>query len=131
MNGVATPYAAPVANLLSFPVRLGDGGGFAARDDADEAYYAEELAQLVQTEPGERELVPGYGLNDPTFGALDAAMLTAQVTLYGPPVAIVMVTQRPVGSNRTDVSVSFKPRADLAVGDDTASGEPAAGTESQ
>lgn len=96
-----------MTRLISFPFRVDPTGSVAARDDSDVEYLGEELAQLIQTHPGERELVPLYGLNDPAYAGLDAAMLTGQVSLFGPPVQITKVESRPLNDTQTDVVVYF------------------------
>lgn len=75
-------------NLISYPFRLAPNGNVVVRPDDDEAYYAEELACLALTVPGERELVPQYGLEDPTFGDFVREELKAKVDMFGPPVRI-------------------------------------------
>jgi hypothetical protein len=101
-----------VTNLISFPFRLAGTGSIASRDDGDENYLAEELAQLVQTHPGERELVPTYGLNDPAFATFDKAMLIAQVATFGPPVSIQRVEVRTLSDEQQDVVIKFEPALD-------------------
>lgn len=98
-----------MTNLISYPFRLTGTGAVASRDDGDEEYLAEELAQLVQTHPGERELVPTYGLNDPAYTDFDKAMLIAQVTVFGPPVTIEAVEAQYLSDTEQDIVVRFTP----------------------
>ena len=111
-----------MTELISHPFRLAGTGSVASRDDGDENYLAEELAQLVQTHPGERELVPTYGLNDPAFTTFDKAMLIAQVSTFGPPVTIQRVNIRVLSDEKQDVVIKFEPALDtggpLYVGQD-------------
>lgn len=93
--------------LLSYPFRLATGGAVATHDDASSDYHMEELAQLIATRPGERELTPTYGLADPAFAGFDQAMLVAQVGLFGPPVKITGVEVTPVSDVERDVVVYF------------------------
>jgi hypothetical protein len=102
-----------MTTLISFPFRLSTNGSVATREDGDEDYYAEELAVLLMTVPGERVLLPGYGLNDPTFAELDQSVLTAQVALYGPPVAITSLSSTYTSDTQQDVVVGFEPINEL------------------
>lgn len=76
-----------MARLLAYPVRLDPNGAFATLEDGEE-YYAQELAGLVMTEPGERPLVPEYGVEDPTFGEMDQLSIQSKVDMFGPPVEL-------------------------------------------
>jgi hypothetical protein len=95
--------------LLSFPMRLAANGSFVTRDEDDPAYYAELIAALVATREGERELVPTFGTQDPTFTQLDARELSHKVELFGPPVRILTVTETQVTASTVDVRVEFTP----------------------
>lgn len=110
MQPVGAPpvYPESVTDLISFPFRLDPSGAVATRDDGSDEYLAEELAQLIQTNPGERELVPTYGLNDPTYAEVDQAMLAAQVATFGPPVQVQSVTTRFLSDEVQDVVVEFE-----------------------
>lgn len=95
--------------LISFPFRLSAVGQVVTRQDFTNEYYAEELGCLVGTIPGERPLVPTYGLTDPTFQAVDANEIAAKAALFGPPVRIVRVTPQWLPNNRQDVLIEFEP----------------------
>lgn len=118
-------YPDRMVDLISFPFRVGSSGTVVVSDDAGVDYLGEELAQLIQTHPGERELVPAYGLNDPTYTRFDTAMLTAQCQLFGPPVTIDSVDTRYLDDTTQDVVVTFRPRStttDSATGNDNIDG---------
>ena len=74
-------------DLISYPFRLNKQGYVQTTEDGED-YYAEELAMLIKTQPGERGLVPDYGIADPTFSNFDTAELLSQISIYGPPVTI-------------------------------------------
>lgn len=76
------------AILISYPFRLASNGEVVIRPDSDDDYYAEELAGLVQTVPGERPLVPDYGIEDPTFNDWPEEELNAKIDMFGPPVDV-------------------------------------------
>lgn len=98
-----------MADLLSFPMRLGLNGSFVTRDEDDPAYYAELLGVLIATREGERLYAPTFGMQDPTFAAFDAQELSYKVEIYGPPVRIVSVSEDFVSTSAVDVTVEFTP----------------------
>lgn len=76
------------AILISYPFRLATNGEVVIRPDSDDDYYAEELAGLIQTVPGERPLVPDYGIEDPVYNEWPEEDLAAKIDLFGPPVEV-------------------------------------------
>lgn len=96
-------------HLISFPFRIGLNGSVVTRPDDSSDYYAEQLAQMCLTKPGERPQVPLYGINDPTYHQIDAQELAYKVDLFGPPVRIVSVTSQYVSATEQDVRVEFAP----------------------
>jgi hypothetical protein len=86
----------PAVELLSHPFRVtGAGRAATVSQESDEA-AAEGLGRLILTRIGERPLVPGYGIPDPTFAGLNIAALSSALIRYGPPVRIAGVeTARP------------------------------------
>src|SRR5687768_12192059 len=92
--------------LLSYPLRLALDGSFATVEDGMD-YYGEELAMLVRTIVGERELVPEYGIQDPTFHTLSKIELMEKVALFGPPVEIVKFNQVFTMDGRISVTVGY------------------------
>lgn len=98
-----------MAQLISFPFRLGPNGYIVTRDEDDPSYYAELIGVMVATHEGERELVPSFGMQDPTFTELDAQELAMKVETFGPPVRIITVSEEYVGQNVVNVRVEFTP----------------------
>jgi hypothetical protein len=96
-------------NLISFPFRVTPAGYVATLPDDSSEYYSDELGLLVGTTPGERELVPSYGLNDPTFAQVDENELAVKVAMFGPPVQITNVAHKWVSSTQQDVTIEFEP----------------------
>ena len=96
-------------NLISFPFRLSPMGYAVVKPDDSTEYYGEELGCLVGTLPGERPLVPLYGLTDPTFNAVDPNEIAIKVGLFGPPVRITGVTPKWVSPSQQDVIIEFEP----------------------
>lgn len=80
--------------LIGFPFRLNADGSLITHLDDSDDYYAGELAMMVLTRPGERELVPDYGIEDAAFGDFDEVELASQVATFGPPVSIKNIEQQ-------------------------------------
>lgn len=96
-----------MTQLLSFPFRLNPAGYAVTLPDGSDEYYAEELGLLVLTSPGERQQVPTYGMDDPVFSTVNAAVLASQVGTFGPPVKIASVNTTQVTESRQQITVSF------------------------
>lgn len=98
---VATP-------LLSYPFRLAAAGSVATVEEGSDLQLAQELAVAVLTRPGERVLVPEFGIADPTFVGFDDDALRLHIDLFGPPVDIDDVEVRYVNDRTQDVVVRFQ-----------------------
>ena len=75
-------------NLFAFPFRVAVNGTIITRDDDSDQCYTEELAMLCLTQPGERELVPSYGISDPVFGEFNQAELISKVSTFLPEIRV-------------------------------------------
>lgn len=100
--------------LLAFPFRINPNGSAAVQEDDTEQYYAAELAVMIQTEPGERLLVPGYGVEDLAFDPFPIMTLRAQIEQYGPPVVIQDTIMLQLDEETLAITVQF----DLVSADD-------------
>jgi hypothetical protein len=98
-----------MADLIAFPFRVGANGSVVTREQDEPAYYAELLGVMIATRLGERELVPSYGMSDPTFTVLSAQELASKVELFGPPVRILSMVETFVTATEQDVRVEFTP----------------------
>lgn len=78
-------------DLISHPFRLEANGAVATVEDGTEEAAAEGIAVLVLTRRGERDLVPGFGMIDPTFDELSVAELNVGLAEYGPDVIVTDV----------------------------------------
>jgi hypothetical protein len=96
-----------VADLISFPFRLSQTGSIVVHPEDSPEYYAELLAVLIGTVPGERTQVPLFGVSDPTFNQIDAHELTSKVNIFGPPVTIATVSTAQVSETEQDVLIEF------------------------
>lgn len=95
--------------LMSFPFRLGPDGSVVTLPQNSSDYYAELIAALIQTKPGELKQAPLFGVNDPTFAQIDAAELVYKVGLFGPPAQIISVRAKFITDTRQDIQVEFQP----------------------
>lgn len=62
---------------------------------------------LALTRTGERALVPGFGLPDPTFAGFERTQLAAALALWGPPVALARIDVSAVDDHTQAVEVNF------------------------
>lgn len=96
-----------VVDVLSFPLRRLPGGGFAGVEQDSHDHYAELITAIVMTRVGERDLCPGFGIPDPTFGQVDVASVATCAQIFGPPVRISSVDTVVTGPSTQTVTVSF------------------------
>lgn len=96
-----------MTQLMSFPYRLDKQGKAVTHDDKSEEYCAERLSIIVGTRPGERVMVPTFGVNDPAFEGFTAQALSIQVTQYGLPVEITKVRRSYLNDAQESVVVEF------------------------
>lgn len=93
--------------LLAHPFRLAGGGRAATLTDGTDAALADAVVRVVLTRPGELELVPAYGVPDPTWGgptrggagagggdatasAVDVARVNACLSTFGPAATVAL-----------------------------------------
>lgn len=96
-----------MTQLLSFPFRLDKQGFAITNDDESDVYCAERLSVLLGTRPGERQMVPTFGVNDPAFEGFTTSALSIQVAQYGLPVEIVRVRRSYLNDAQENVVVEF------------------------
>ncbi len=96
--------------MLAWPFRVRPNGRVATvEDDSDEA-VAQQLALLMLIEPGERPLVPEYGVPDPTYdlAGADGTTITAAIAAFGPQVTVDDVTETATADpTASDVRITF------------------------
>ena len=85
---------------MSHPFRLAPSGRVAVVEQGSPDHDVELVAALVSTRKGERELVPDFGVTDPTFGALERAEVTTGLKLFGPEVRVSISGPRPVSETQ-------------------------------
>lgn len=108
-----------MVKLISYPFRLNVGGSVVTKEEGED-YYGDELAMLIRTIPGERELVPDYGIEDPTFGTINDIELLEKISMFGPPVEITETKSAFVSEDRVAVNISYAelPLDSYDLGDD-------------
>lgn len=106
--GPGPAYSDRIASIISHPFRLARDGSIATVDQTSDAGLAEQIAVLALTRPGERPLVPGFGLPDPTFEGFEPSALAAAVALWGPDVLLDQVTVVQRDDSTQQVEVSFR-----------------------
>lgn len=95
-----------MAKALSFPPRIGPDGTFVKVEQNDDRGEAEALAQHLLIRPGERELHPVFGTNDPAFTFVSQSELAGGAATFGPFVEVntVDATQIQPGVVRVDIT---------------------------
>lgn len=78
-------------DLIAHPFRLEPNGSVATVEDGTEEAAAEGIAVIILTRKGERDLVPDFGLTDPTFDELSLAELNVALADFGPDVIVTDV----------------------------------------
>lgn len=109
--GLGTPARIPsfaVASILSHPFRFTADGRVATVDQASPIADAEQIAVLALTRLGERPLVPGFGMADPTFAGFETSALAAGLALWGPPVTVDRIDVTAVDDTSQLVQVAFR-----------------------
>lgn len=96
-----------MTKLLSFPFRIDKTGEAVTLDDESLAYCAERLSIILGTRPGERVMVPEFGINDPAFEGFATQALTVQVAQYGLPVEIGQVKRSYINDAQENVIIEF------------------------
>lgn len=97
-----------MARILSHPFRLLPNGAAAAVEQDSDAGDTEQIAVLIMTVAGERELAPGFGITDPAFEGFLPGEIAAGVAAYGPPVTIVDVDVIDINETEQRVEVTYE-----------------------
>lgn len=102
----------PVALVWDFPFRLGPGGSVAVVEQDSDRDVENGIAVATLTRPGERPLVPTFGIADPAFVGWEAPALARHLLDFGPAVDVLSATVARRGGDirgdREEVSVSWQ-----------------------
>lgn len=74
--------------VLSFPIRLDRTGAIAGVEQGSDVWIEECIAQAMLTQPGERDLVPAFGVDDPAFALFQVAALQRHLADFGPEITV-------------------------------------------
>jgi phage baseplate assembly protein W len=103
-------------STLSFPFRATPDGQLAVVR-TPEGLAREALTDVIETHPGDRVMVPGYGMADYAFAVMNAGFaarfeynLRQQVADYIPDVEILTVSVEISDSSTVEVSISYRVR---------------------
>lgn len=113
----------PAFPEFAFPFRFTPAGDVATVEAGSDAAAAQAIIVIAGTTPGERVLVPGFGLADPTFGdgLVDTVGLGAQLESYGPDGVTVGDATVELGTDRAaQVTLAFA-NGDATEGSDAGS----------
>lgn len=94
--------------IIAYPFRLAPSGVIQTVEEGTDEQYAQELAVAVLTRPGERDLVPDFGIADPAFVGFDHEALQLHISMFGPPVELTAVTVTPTSDTAQDVTIDFE-----------------------
>lgn len=95
-----------MTSVLSHPFRI-TGGRAATVEQHSPRHLTEAVAHLASTRPGERPLVPSFGVADPTVVGLDPLELATVAAVHAPEIDIVAVTITDIdGDSYVDVEVA-------------------------
>ncbi len=97
-----------MARVLAHPFRL-VGQQADVVEEGSDAGLAQMVAVLATTRRGEREMVPAFGISDPTFDTINAAELNAALAMFGPPVQIDDVATGAVDDTTMEAVITFAP----------------------
>ena len=94
--------------LIAHPFRLGDDGRVFTHEQDSTAYLAERIALVLGCRPGERELVPAFGVGDPAFDGLTLASIQNQMAIFEIPAMITNVIRDDISDSTTSYRVTFE-----------------------
>lgn len=97
-----------MAQMISFPFRKNQNGRIATVEQDSDAHHAEELAVLALSRPGERDLVPDFGIDDPAYETIHQAEVEAQIELFEVPVVITRMDVETVDDTRQNITLTFE-----------------------
>jgi phage baseplate assembly protein W len=73
---------------LAIPFRLTASGHPVMVDQDTADWRVQVVADLVATRPGERPMVPTYGVEDPTFAGLDLGTVSSALSIWAPGIEV-------------------------------------------
>ncbi len=103
-----------VGSTISFPFRRDARGSLALARTAEQI-AREAITDLIECQPGDRVLVPGYGVRDFVFASVNAGFasrlayqLRRQILAYVPAVEAAEVSVDVRDPNQVEVLINYK-----------------------
>jgi hypothetical protein len=96
-----------VPRVISFPFALDGTGAVATVDQDSDVEVEQQLAVAVLTRPGERIVVPTFGVDDPAFVHFLTGALQRHCLDFGPDVTIIEVNRALRSDDREIVSINW------------------------
>lgn len=94
--------------LIAHPFRLGGDGRVQTHEQDDDAYLAERIALILGCRPGERPLVPAFGITDPAYDGLTLASIQNQMTIFEIPAVITDIAREDISDRTSSYRVTFE-----------------------
>lgn len=93
--------------LISFPFRLDPTGSVATTEQDSDGEIDEQLAVALLTRPGERIVVPTFGVNDPAFTGFLNSALQRHLLDFGPTVDAEIISTDRTAEGRERVVLNW------------------------
>jgi hypothetical protein len=94
-------------NLISHPFRLAANGAVATVEDGTDEAAAEAVAVVALTIKGERDLVPDFGVTDPSFDVLSVAEVNGTLDDFAYAATVTDATVEPLPAGLERVALTF------------------------
>ena len=94
--------------LIAHPFRLGEDGRVQTHEQDTIVYLAERIALVLGCRPGERELVPAFGVMDPAYDGLALPSVQNQMNIFEIPATILSVDREDLSNSTTSYRVTFE-----------------------
>lgn len=95
------------ARVLSFPFRIDPSGVAATVEHGSDPEIDELIAVACLTMPGERTLVPTFGVNDPAFVGFELGNLQRHCIDFGPTVIVSAVESARRTDDREELTIRW------------------------
>lgn len=92
--------------MLKIPFEIGDDGRALVVDPGSDLGRAQRITEILRTIPGERPLVPDFGLIDPSWRGLDVDALQVACDRWGP-FDVTLEGLTSVGDSYADVRIAW------------------------
>lgn len=101
-----------MSELIGFPFTITRNGSVVTREDGSVQGLTEYIAVLCLTQPGERELVPDFGLPDISFDGILQEELASKISMFGPDVSINNIKSSFPREGLQQIEIEYEPLVD-------------------